>query len=104
MELDLLLFATRIAPHFHIRTRFVGSEPFSPTTDAYNQAMHRLLPPAGIGVREIERKTADGTAISASRVRDLLLRGELEGIAELVPVTTLDFLLSSEGIKIWTKG
>lgn len=104
MELDLLLFGTRIAPHFHIKTRFVGSEPFCRTTAQYNAAMHGILPPLGIGVREIERTTAIGAPISASRVRDLLIRGELDGIAELVPVSTLDFLLSSEGIKIWTKG
>ena len=104
MELDLLLFATRIAPHFHIKTRFVGSEPLCQTTAGYNAAMHRILPPLGIEVREIARKTAMDAAISASLVREKLARGELEGIAELVPVTTLDFLLSSEGIKIWDKG
>ncbi|HBA87770.1 MAG TPA: [citrate (pro-3S)-lyase] ligase [Geobacter sp.] len=104
MELDLLLFGTRIAPYFNVTTRFVGSEPLCRTTADYNAAMHRILPPLGIEVREIERKTAIGAAISASRVRELLSRGELEGIAELVPVTTLDFILSSEGIKIWDKG
>ncbi|QWV93127.1 [citrate (pro-3S)-lyase] ligase [Geomonas oryzisoli] len=104
MELDLLLFAQRIAPHFHVKTRFVGSEPLCGTTAAYNEAMHRILPPLGIEVCEIERKNVDQQPISASRVREMLLRGELEGIAELVPVSTLDFLLSSEGIKIWDKG
>ncbi|QXE90241.1 [citrate (pro-3S)-lyase] ligase [Geomonas subterranea] len=104
MELDLLLFAQRIAPHFQVRTRFVGNEPLCGTTAAYNEAMHRILPPLGVEVREIERKNADQQPISASRVRDMLLRGELEGIAELVPLSTLDFLLSSEGIKIWVKG
>jgi len=104
MELDLMLFGQRIAPHFHVKTRFVGSEPFCGTTAAYNEAMHRVLPPLGIEVREIERKSAIDEPISASRVRDMLLRGELEGIAEMVPVSTLDFLLSSEGIKIWDKG
>lgn len=104
MELDLLLFARHIAPHFHVKTRFVGSEPWCGTTAAYNEAMHQVLPPLGVEVREIERKSAMDRPISASRVRDMLLNGELEGIAELVPVSTLDFLLSSEGIKIWVKG
>ena len=104
MELDLLLFATRIAPHFHIKKRFIGSEPLCRTTADYNAAMHGILPPQGIEVQEIERKSAIGSAISASRVRELLAHGQLEGIAELVPVSTLDFLLSSEGIKIWDKG
>ncbi|OGU12807.1 MAG: citrate lyase ligase [Geobacteraceae bacterium GWC2_58_44] len=104
MELDLLLFAGRIAPHFHIATRFVGSEPLCRTTAAYNAAMHRLLPPLGVEVRELQRKERLGAAISASRVRELLFRGEIEGVAELVPESTLEFLLSGEGRKIWDKG
>lgn len=104
MELDLLLFATRIAPHFHVAARFVGSEPFSRTTAAYNAAMHRILPPLGIEVRETERKGALGAEISASRVREQLSQKRTEGLAELVPESTLDFLLSSEGRKIWDKG
>ena len=104
MELDLLLFATRLAPHFHISTRFVGSEPLSRTTEAYNAALHRILPPLGIEVRELERKKARGTAISASRVRELLANNETDHLDELVPQTTLQFLLSGEGRKIWNKG
>lgn len=104
MELDLLLFANRIAPHFNITTRFVGSEPLSKTTAAYNSAMHRLLPPLGVEVCELERKDAIGSAISASRVRNLLCRKEVDKLAELVPQTTLEFLLSGEGRKIWEKG
>ena len=104
MELDLLLFATRIAPHFHISTRFVGSEPLCRTTKAYNAAMQRMLPPLGVEVQELERKSAGGTAISASRVRELLWQDETARLDELVPQTTLQFLLSGEGRKIWNKG
>lgn len=104
MELDLLLFANRIAPHFHAKTRFIGTEPCCGTTAAYNEAMQRILPPLGVEVRQIERKTTEGQPISASRVRDMLLRGQLDAIADLVPVSTLDFLFSSEGIKLWDKG
>jgi len=104
MELDLLLFANRIAPYFNITTRFVGSEPFSATTAAYNFAMHKILPPLGVEVRELERKDALGAAISASRVREALSHGDTTGLAELVPDSTREFLLSSEGRKIWDKG
>ena len=103
-ELDLLLFGERIAPHFRVKTRFVEGGPWSGPNAAYHEAMRRILPPLGVKVTEVDRKSALGSLISASRVREMLLRGELEGIAELVPVTTLDFLLSSEGIKIWEKG
>lgn len=104
MELDLLLFATRLAPYFNIATRFVGSEPFSNTTAAYNSAMHRILPPLGVEVRELDRTQNDGAPISASRVRLQLSQKETDGLAELVPPSTLDFLLSAEGRKIWEKG
>jgi [citrate (pro-3S)-lyase] ligase len=104
MELDLLLFASRLAPYFNIVTRFVGSEPFSHTTAAYNAAMHRILPPLGVEVKELERRESEGAPISASRVRLQLSQKETDGLAELVPPTTLDFLLSAEGRKIWEKG
>jgi len=96
MELDLTLFATRIAPFFGITRRFAGSEPGCEMTECYNQVMKRLLPLYGMELVEIERiRTASGF-ISASRVRDLLGRGDLEAIRELVPPTTLAFLLSDE--------
>jgi [citrate (pro-3S)-lyase] ligase len=104
MELDLLLFGTRIAPHFHIATRFVGSEPLSRTTAAYNLAMHAVLPPLSVEVRELERKDWSGAAISASRVREQLASGDTAGLAGLLPETSIDFLLSCEGRKIWEQG
>jgi len=103
MELDLLLFAGRIAPHFHIKTRFVGSEPLSRTTASYNQAMHRVLPPLGVAVTELERIGAPGAAISASLVREQLARGETSGLTALVPESSRSFLLSREGRRIWDK-
>ncbi len=38
-DLDIELFRTRIAPALNITRRFVGQEPFSPTTKAYNDRM-----------------------------------------------------------------
>jgi [citrate (pro-3S)-lyase] ligase len=101
MELDLRLFAGRIAPFFQIQTRFVGSEPLSATTARYNAAMHRILPGLGVRVVELERTKARDAAISASRVREQLARGEAEGLAALVPESTRQFLLSREGRRIW---
>lgn len=101
MELDLMLFANHIAPFFHITRRFIGSEPLSRTTAGYNAAMHRILPTLGIEVTELERTEADGGPISASRVRKLLSKSEAGELARLVPETTLNFLLSREGRRIW---
>lgn len=78
IELDLDIFARHIAPALRATVRFVGSEPTDPLTAAYNAAMHRLLPPAGIEVVEIERCALAGEAglpVSASRLRDHLLHG-----------------------------
>jgi [citrate (pro-3S)-lyase] ligase len=101
MELDLQLFATRIAPHFHIKTRFVGSEPLSVTTARYNETMHRVLPPYGVAVTELERVQADAAPISASRVRKALAAGAIEELDALVPKTTLNILLSPKVRRIW---
>ncbi len=97
MELDLLVFAGRIAPFFHVKRRFFGDEPYCATTRCYNDAMRRVLPPWGIEPVEIERKKAGADWISASRVRAALGRNDLAGLDELVPETTLAYLLSDEG-------
>jgi [citrate (pro-3S)-lyase] ligase len=94
MELDLTLFARRIAPFFGIRRRFFGTEPYCPTTRRYNAAMSRLLPALGVEAVELPRKAAGGEAISASRVRARLRDDWLEGIEALVPPATAAFLRS----------
>ena len=47
LELDLLLFGQRIAPFFHVRRRFFGTEPYCAMTRAYADGMHRVLPGSG---------------------------------------------------------
>lgn len=93
-ELDLAVFAAHFAPHFNISVRFVGTEPISPVTDAYNRAMAQALPPRGIAVELVERKWINGGPVSASRVRRLLAQGRLEDIRPLVPPTTYAYLAS----------
>lgn len=80
-DLDLALFGSRIAPALRIGVRFVGEEPYSPVTRAYNARMHAVLPGYGVEVIEIPRYRG----ISASRVRALLQEGRVEEIRELVP-------------------
>jgi [citrate (pro-3S)-lyase] ligase len=97
MELDVTLFARRIAPFFHVRRRFFGTEPYCATTGRYNDAMRRLLPALGIAAVEVPRRASSGEAISASRVRALVREGRLDAIDELVPPSTAAFLRSREG-------
>lgn len=88
-DLDIELFRKRIAPALHIKKRFVGEEPFSPTTRAYNERMKALLPESNIELCEIPRLEA----ISASRVRKLIEAGRIEETKELVPETTYAAIL-----------
>jgi [citrate (pro-3S)-lyase] ligase len=92
VELDLRIFAERFARPLGIRYRFVGTEPLDPVTAAYNRAMKELLPPLGVEVIELPRFETGGAPVSASRVRELLQKGDLEGIRELVPPTTFECL------------
>ncbi|MDR1873631.1 MAG: [citrate (pro-3S)-lyase] ligase [Synergistaceae bacterium] len=93
--LDLTIFAERIAPALSATRRFVGTEPFSPVTNVYNETMKRLLPQYGIAVEEMDRLRIDGAPVSASRVRALLRQGNIEGVRNLVPSTTWRWLASS---------
>jgi len=100
MELDVTLFASKIAPFFGITRRFVGTEPNCPLTGGYNQAMQRILPLHGIELQIIERKQTETGVISASRVRELVGKGDFAGLAGYVPPTTRAFLESEEAAAI----
>ncbi len=106
MELDVSLFGSRIAPFFGIARRFVGTEPTCPLTSGYNEAMKRILPLHGVEVVEIERKMEADSAISASRVRELIACGDMSvfsGLETLVPATTLAYLRSEAAAPIRKK-
>jgi len=97
LELDLDLFGRRIAPALGVRRRFFGSEPTCATTRAYNVAMHRVLPRHGVEPVELARLEVGGAPISASTVRSALARDDLSTLGDLVPPSTLAYLLSPEG-------
>lgn len=90
-ELDATLFATRIAPALNITQRFIGEEPLSPVTAAYNAALHTTLPAYGIQVHEIARCEQAGSVISASRAR-ALLDAKDDAWQALVPTSTRDYI------------
>ena len=100
-QLDLQIFCDYFSPYFHIKTRFVGEEPYCPITRQYNEQMKAFLPTKGISVVEIPRKAWDGQAISASRVRQLMAEQRYDQIKALVPPTTYDYLLSDEGLSLF---
>lgn len=97
-ELDITLFASRIAPLLHITKRFAGEEPFDPVTRSYNEAMIRILPQYGISFIKIDRFTTGEQngkeeIISASRVRQILKeKGVTDEILKFVPPCTAEYL------------
>lgn len=93
--LDVEIFANYFAPAFSITGRFVGTEPFSPLTEKYNRVLAEHLPQKGIQLIEIDRKTTNGTAISASLVRDYMDRGDIDALTAFLPQTTLDYLIQN---------
>ena len=92
-ELDLKLFAERFAAPLGITLRFVGEEPLCPVTRAYNRQMLDLLPGWGVQPVVLPRLEEGGGPISASRVRELFQRGELEALRPLVPGETYRYLV-----------
>ena len=94
MQIDLLLFAQRIAPRFHIACRFVGQEPLCQTTAAYNKMMAEILEAHAIEWVELPRIQAGGLPISATQVRKAFAANDIETLKCLVPPATLEFLQS----------
>lgn len=94
-ELDIEIFAKYFAPKFNISRRFVGSEPLSPLTNMYNEALLENLPKKNIEVTVIDRLQKDGEIISASAFRKYLENGELEKARSLVPETTFGYILKN---------
>ena len=90
--LDIEIFHKYFVPKFHITHRFVGTEPLSPMTNMYNEALLAHLPSKGVQVHQIPRLETDSRPISASYVRSLLGTGQSEVLRTLVPQTTFDYL------------
>ena len=90
MLLDLDLFSRHIAPALRATVRFVGTEPTDQLTRRYNQLMHEVL----ADVREIVRLEKEGNAVSASRVRKAMEQGDMSTIRQLVPPTTLPYIIA----------
>lgn len=103
-EIDLKIFRQYLAPALGITHRFVGTEPFCEVTSKYNADMRYWLntselsfPP--IELVEIERLQHEGTAISASWVRRLLAKKQMDVIVDLVPECTYNYLKKREDIR-----
>lgn len=105
MRVDLRLFASRLAPAFSVKARFVGHEPYDATTAAYNKTMREVFGQYDLELVEVERMREperDGAVgfISATKVRAALARRDFGTLRRMVPETTLAYLGSPAGLEI----
>jgi [citrate (pro-3S)-lyase] ligase len=92
-RLDLDLFLRVFVPSLGINARFVGTEPNSPVTNLYNEAMREVLPPAGVEVEEVERLASPyGNPVSASVARSLIDMRETAKLPSYLPKSTISYL------------
>lgn len=99
-KIDGSIFGEYFCKELNIVKRYIGSEPYCTVTNTYNETLQEILPKYGVEVNLVERYEVDHEAISASKVRELLKIGDMEGIKELVPDTTFRFLTSETGKEI----
>lgn len=92
--LDIAIFCKHFVPSFGITHRYVGTEPLSPMTDQYNQALAEHLPKNNIVFKQIPRLEVENIPVSASAVRQLVQNGDTKALKRLVPPTTLAYLQS----------
>lgn len=91
-EIDAHVFL-KIAEALGINERFLGSEPASELTRAYNALLERELLAGGIKVDIMERVgDASHPFYSASLIRDLLAEGNLTEAKKLVPASGWPYL------------
>lgn len=91
--LDSEIFIRYFAPHFHITDRYVGTEPDSAVTNAYNEQMKTVLVRDGIRVHELERlRLENGAAVSASAARCAIQAGDTADTQMLLPDTTIQLI------------
>jgi [citrate (pro-3S)-lyase] ligase len=87
-KLDIAIFENFFVPKFGITHRYVGTEPLSPMTAQYNEALKTYL--KDITLKEISRLEKAETPVSASKVRSMLDAGE--DIRPYVPESTYQYL------------
>lgn len=108
-ELDVTLFAKYIVPVLAIKKRYVGTEMYCKTTEAYNIAMKSILPSYGVEVIEVERKSTGNSTfdspdyISASKVRQAIRENRLDDVTDFLPDPTREFLFSEDSAEIRAK-
>lgn len=92
-------FLRIVAPILNITYRFFGTEPNNMICRKFNEYCMDELPKNGVNVIQIQRKCNHGNSISASKVRELLGKGELDMYNELISPWATMFLIHKERFK-----
>ncbi|MBR6704544.1 MAG: hypothetical protein IKI82_03855, partial [Lachnospiraceae bacterium] len=98
--------AKHIAPALGVTDRFMGEEPFSPSTAIYNEEVKARLEKSGIAVHILTRLALNENekAVSASEVRRLLAEGKTQEALRLLPETTAKYVKDHESeVLTWVK-
>lgn len=91
--LHFYLFASIVAPELKIIKRYVGEEIKGSVTDNYNNRLISLLPSYGIDVEVIPRlRDSEGNVISASRVRDMILKQDTMSLTKVLSSKVLNYI------------
>ena len=75
-----------------ITTLFVGSEPYSPVTQLYNEAMAAVFSPE-LELIVIDRLKINQSNVSATNVRKAIAEKDLLSLQQFLPETTFSFLM-----------
>jgi [citrate (pro-3S)-lyase] ligase len=98
MKLDIMIFNTYFMPIFKINHRYTGTEPYDPLTQLYNQTMKEILKDQWI---LIDRLQIQNQIVSASFVRKLAKENKYDVLKNYVPEETYQYLISTEGKKLF---
>ena len=93
-KLDIAIFETYFVHRFGITHRYVGTEPLSPMTAQYNEALKENL--KKVALVEIPRLETGDVPVSASAVRNELDAGR--DIRRFVPESTYQYLIQGGNI------
>lgn len=98
-ELEAVIFS-KIAKALNIQTRFLGEEPISHTTAIYNSVLKAELTKYNLNCNIIQRSEADGSIISASKVRQAIKVNDWQTLNSMLPESSLKFLKSEKASQI----
>lgn len=99
-DIDAGIFAKYFCKELNIDRRFVGEEPYCNVTRTYNDSLIKQLKRFNIDLTIIPRKSIQGEAISASKVRTLIKHKDINKLETFLPKVTLEFLQTKIGKEI----